>query len=83
MFTERRQIIIKSSIKIEFDNKALQKTLRNAISKSEFNITCPNCHTDFSINGSKIGNCIKCPTCNKDIYLSDKQLNQDISKIKF
>ena len=83
MFTERRQIIIKSSIKIEFDNKALQKTIRNDISKTEFNIDCPNCHTNFSINGSKIGNYVKCPNCDKDIYINDEQLNQDISKIKF
>ena len=72
----------KSNVKIKVNNAALQQTIANAISKSSFNITCPNCETTFSVHGSQFGNNVICPNCNMNIFLNDDKLKQSINNIK-
>ena len=73
----------KSNIKIKIDNNALHKVIKDAISKSNFEISCPNCKTKISVNGSKFGTNINCPNCNVSINLNDDKMKKDINKIKF
>ena len=72
----------KSNIKIEFDHNALSQAISDAISNSSFDISCPNCNSIISFDGSLIGSNITCPYCNVNIKLDDQQLKQDLNKLK-
>lgn len=73
----------KSNIKFKFNDNALRKAISNSISKSDFDISCPNCHFQFSVNGSQFGASVNCPNCKVTIELDDKKLRQDINNLKF
>ncbi len=73
---------MKTTVKIKSNPNALKKVINEAVKKSSFNISCPNCHTGFQIQGSQFGSRISCPFCHQSIMLNDSGFNNDVNKLQ-
>lgn len=51
---------------------------QNIIGDFDFDVECPNCEKEFSVNLSQVGCSVKCPHCGELIQLEDDGISETV-----